>query len=157
MMRVKMFEDNFIAKMYDLPTFLIDAGSELFLLGFSSGRRFCFFELVFLAVHLIVDLEGAFGENLEEGLAVVVDVDHVAAGGREEVLVVVDLEVEVGVGVAEWGGAYDLVVRKVLAFSRERMRIICPYLRFDIWGAEINNMIRLWGVIKSSKFANMLR
>ena len=135
MMGVKMFEDDFITEMDNLSPFLVDAGPELFLLGFGSGRRFCFFEFVLLAVHLIVDLEGAFGEDLEEGLAVVVDVDHVAASGGEDVLVVVDLEVEVGVGVAEWQVAYDLVVRKVLAFSSERIRIICPYLRFDIWGA----------------------
>ena len=95
-----MFEDDFITEMDNLSPFLVDAGPELFLLGFGSGRRFCFFEFVLLAVHLIVDLEGAFGEDLEERFAVVVDVDHVAASGGEDVLVVVDLEVEVGVGVA---------------------------------------------------------
>ena len=52
-----MFEDDFIAKMDNLPSFLVDTGSELFLLCFSSGRRFCFFKFVFLTVHFIVDLE----------------------------------------------------------------------------------------------------
>ena len=52
-----MFEDNLISKMNDLPSFLVDVGPELLLLSFSSGGGLCFFDFIFLTVHLVVDFE----------------------------------------------------------------------------------------------------
>jgi hypothetical protein len=112
---VNVPEHHPVTKRDVLPPFFTDDGFELVLLGFSSGSGLSLLGLNLLRVHLIVDFERAGGEHLEERLAVIADIEVVAVGGEEAVFIV-DLEVEVGVGVAEWGEGYDLLVMKVLGF-----------------------------------------
>ena len=132
MLGVEVLEDDLVTEMDHLTSLLVYVCSELFEFGLGSRGGFGLFGLIFLGVHLIIDFEGTLGQNFEQGFPIVVDVDHITAHGRQDVLGVVYLEVEVRVGITEWSGEYDLVVRKVLGFSSDRIRMICPYFRFDI-------------------------
>ena len=98
---IEMFEDNFISKVNHLSPFLVDVRPELLLLCFCSRGGLCFLQFIFLTVHFIVYFERTFGQDLEEWLSVVIDIDHITASWWQKVLFVVDLKVEVGIGVAE--------------------------------------------------------
>jgi hypothetical protein len=97
---VEVTEDNFVSKGNVLPPFFPHDGLELLFFRLCTGSGLCFLRLDLLGVHFVVDFKGALGEHFEKGLSVVVDVNHIHAGGGEEIVFIVDLEVEVGVGVA---------------------------------------------------------
>lgn len=123
---IEMTEDDLVTEVDDLSSFFIDDGFKLVFFCLCAGGRLCFFELILLRVHLVIDFEGPFWQYFEQGLAIVVDVDDIASSRRKEIFLVVYLKIKVGIGVAMCGRRYDLLVRKVLGLSRARILMICP-------------------------------
>jgi hypothetical protein len=114
---IKVSKYYLVTERDPLTSFLGNYRFELLLLCFGSGRRFSLFGLYLLGVHLVVYLKGRGGKNLKEGFSVVSDVDDVGGARRDGVFFVIDLKIEVLVGVSNLGGEYDLLVRNVLPFS----------------------------------------
>lgn len=96
-----MSEDYFISKVNNLSSLLINNGFELFLLSFCAGSWLCFFELVFLRIHFIIDLKWSLRKDFKESFSIIVYIDDVATHRRKQVLFVVNLKIEVRIGVSE--------------------------------------------------------
>jgi len=112
-----MPKDHLVTKGNHLSSFFGDNCLELLLLCFGTGGGFSFFCLDLLGVHLVVNFEGGSWKNLKERFTIVGDVDDIGGTREEGVVFVIDLKVEVLIGVSSLWGKYDLLVRNVLAFS----------------------------------------
>ena len=90
---------NFLG-MFLVGVFALEVGVELLLLVFASLSQ-CWFFLFFdplVEEELIVEIEVAFGDDLEERLPVEIDF----------VVVIIGLVVDIGVGESEWEQGYPL-------------------------------------------------
>jgi hypothetical protein len=93
-----VFENDAISKVNVLTSFFGDHSLELFLFGLGS-LEFFFFTFV---IHLIVDFKGRSGQDLKQGLSIVMNVEGFAGGIFViDVFDVVDLEVDILIGVSK--------------------------------------------------------
>lgn len=110
-----MPKNNFISKRYVFASFFCYYCFELLLLCLSSRSWFGLFCFDFLRVHLVIDFKRTSWKYFEKGLAIIADVESFTEW--KHMIFIVYLKVEVRVSVPKWLQIYDLLVKKVFAFS----------------------------------------
>ena len=93
-----MSKYNLFSKGYAFSSLVQTHGFELLFFRLRPGCRLCLLRLSLLRVHLIVDLEGTRGQDLEERLSIIVDIEDIS--GREYEIFVIDLKIKVLIGIA---------------------------------------------------------